>query len=199
MKAILHQRLITDFFKQANSIVNSPVVVVKKEHDFKKRLYQHRRNYHQSRAFLNKHRHRYDSAITHRGYFFCASANFTEYHVYTTADQVIFVNDLKKHVPSNTLVAHAKVDSDSALEHISVDEAFRRQGIGTALIRFIYKCDKQFYVYSGTEHNSRYRLTCEGAALIRACQQKGILSEEQVILGVPESPASFSPYRSSYG
>lgn len=198
MKAISNQRLITDFFKPANGVVSSSILVVKKEHDIKKRLYQHCRDYRQSRSFLKTHRHRYDSAITHRGYFFCASSNFTEYHVYTTADQVIFVNGFKKHVPSNTLVAHAKVDSDSALEHISVDEAFRRQGIGKTLIRFINKCDTQFFVYSGTEHNSRYRLTCEGAALIRACQQKGILSEEQVILGVPESPASFSPYRSSY-
>lgn len=197
MTTISQQRLITDFFKPASAIRHSPIVVVKKERDVKTRLYQHRRDYQRSRVFLNKHRHSYDAAITHHGYFFCASSNFTEYHVYTTADQVMVLNNSKKYIPSFTQVAHAKVDSDSALEHISVETAFQRQGIGKALIRFINKCDRQFYIYSGTEHNSRYRLTCEGAALIRACQQKGILSEEQVILGVPESPASSSPYRSS--
>ncbi len=47
------------------------------------------------------------------------------------------------------------------------------------------------------EHNSRYRLTEEGAALIRACENSGILNDEQVILStVPCSPASLYSSRS---
>lgn len=90
-----------------------------------------------------------------------------------------------------TRFEHNSIDSDSALTHVSVDSLFQKQGIGTQLIRFINKHAPQFHVYAGVEHNSRYRLTQEGAALIQSCQRKGILDEEQVILNiVPTSPST---------
>ena len=144
-------------------------------------------HYQRSRHYLNKHRQHADAAATRDGYFFCATNNFREYSVETIIDRLI----VGVIVPAGTSVATATIDDDSALENIAVEAGFRRQGVGKHLIHFINKHDKQFHVYAGTEHNSRYRLTQEGAALIRACQREGVLDDEDVILGsVPPSPFS---------
>ena len=67
----------------------------------------------------------------------------------------------------------------------------QHQGIGTQLIRFINSHAQQFHVCAGIEHNSRYRLTQEGAAIIQSYQRKGILDDERVILNVvPMSPGA---------
>jgi len=196
------QRLIIHFFKtkKKNLITNyfKPVNVsatqVKTE---KLPFYKPKIDYKKSRHYLKKHQYRYDASATRNGYCYCASGNFSEYTVYTTHDRVMRIKDQNIFIPSGSLVAEAKIDSDSALEHISVDERFRRQGIGKNLIRFISKHDMQFHVYAGVEHNSRYRLTEEGAALVHACQHFGILEDEQVILStVPCSPASLYSSRS---
>lgn len=173
------QSLITDFFKLKYTANTSNIY-----------HYNHKQHYKKSRQYLNTHKLQTDAAATRGGYYFCAIANFTEYSVYTTMDRCIFIDKRPHVVWAGTLVASATIDDNSALEHIHVEPILRRQGIGKALIRFINKHDQQFHVYAGTEHNSRYRLTEEGAGLIRACQHAGILQHEQVILGfVPPSPS----------
>ena len=185
---IKKKNLITDYFKS----VNEPQVKTEKLH-----FYKPATDYKKARHYLNKHRHLYNASTTKNGYCYCASSDFTEYAAYTTHDRFIRFRDQEIFIARGTRVAEAKTDSDSALEHISVDERFRRQGIGKYLIRFINKHDQQFHVYAGVEHNSRYRLTEEGAALIRACENSGILNDEQVILStVPCSPASLYSSRS---
>ena len=182
------KELITDYFKP----VNAPPVKTEKLHFYKPKI-----DYKKSRDYLKKHRHLYNASTTKNGYCYCASSDFSEYAVYTTHDHVMRFHDQDIFIARGARVAEAKTDSDSALEHISVNERFRRQGIGKNLIRFINKHDQQFHVYAGVEHNSRYRLTEEGAALIRACEDSGILNEEQVILStVPCSPASLYSSRS---
>lgn len=146
-----------------------------------------------AQSFYQKHKHPYDAASIRKGYFFCASRNFSEYAVYTTKDQFVFKDSQKKFISTGTCIATAIIDDDSALEHINVETAFQHQGIGRRLIQFITKHAPQFYVFTGVEHNSRYRLTEEGAALIKSCQRKKILQHDQVIeTTVPQSPSSHS-------
>lgn len=177
------QRLITHFFANKNAILKNE----------KKLMYKSSRDYSNAKAYLKKHKSFYDAAATRQGYFYAASANFTEYHVYTTRDQVKVINHIEKHIPAGTRVATAKIDNDSALEHIAVEPLFRRQGIGITLMKFIKQCDPQLYAYGGVEYNSRYRLTNEGAALINACIQKGILKDEEILPNVPDSLEPYSP------
>lgn len=177
------QYLITDYFKPESVVAttsNSSMFPYNRKIDYKK-----------SRDFLNKYKNACDAIMTRNGYCFCAKANFSEYSVYTTMDRLMIIGGRKNRVPQGTCVATAKIDDDSALEHIHVDALFRRQGIGKNLVRFINKCAPQFHAFGGVEHNSRYRLTEEGASLIRACHNAGILNDEQVILNfVPQSPSS---------
>ena len=196
------QTLISDFFKPKPATVSKPKPKLlitdyfkpepkacKKARLFK---YNPKDHYSKSRRYMNNNRGQYDACSARKGYFYCATNNFTEYQVYLIGDHLLTVNDKKALVPMGTLVAEATVDDDSALEHISVESTFRRQGIGRNLIRFINKHDTQFHVYAGTEENSRYRLTEEGAVLIRDCEKRGILKTEQVILNyVPPSPSTF--------
>ncbi len=195
---IASQRLMTHFFKPSKKGLITdyfkPLEPTKIKTE-KSSFYKPKVDYKKSREYLKKHRHLYNASKTKNGYCYCASSDFTEYAVYTTHDRFVRFRDQEIFITRGTRIAEAKTDSDSALEHISVDERFRRQGIGKNLIRFINKHDQQFHVYAGVEYNSRYRLTEEGAALIRACEDSGILNNEQVILGtVPCSPDSlYSP------
>lgn len=188
------QRFITDFFKSKKSqrLITDyykPSALIQPKEEMKSYRYKSVIDYQQSRRYLQKYKHLVDAAQTKNGYYFCAQANYTEYSVHTTIDRLLIVNNEKILVSRGACVATAMVDSDSALEHVSVENLFRRQGIGKNLIRFINKHDTQFHVFGGVEHNSRYRLTEEGAALIQSCQRAGILDEEQVILSfVPNSP-----------
>jgi hypothetical protein len=121
------------------------------------------------------------------GYLFIAEDNFREYTVINLLPRPNY--ELKMEVPAGYKVASATVDNDSALTHIQVVEQFRRQKIGSELVRFIKNCCKQFTVFGGTEHNSRYRLTEQGAALVTYCVANKILASTQVITAfVPRSP-----------
>ena len=189
------QKLISDFFKpKQKRFITDYFKYASADHAIKKRkdiAYLPAKDYKLAREFFKKRRYLYDAVATRQGYCFCASANFCEYQVYTVNDRCVKNKNEKVFMPAGSLVASATVDNDSALTHISVETAFRRQGIGKQLIRFINKHDTQFHVYAGVAHNSRYRLTEEGAALIHACQSSGILDDEQVIPStVPCSPSS---------
>lgn len=147
-------------------------------------------NFKDVRAYLKKidsQRQNADRWLHWEGFLFLATNNFRDYQVLTMIPRANFL----AHYPSGFVVATATVDDDSALTHIQVHSDFRRQKIGSELIRFISKACKQFTVYGGNgTTNSRYRLTKEGAHLITYCQKKDILKHTQVILGsVPESPA----------
>ena len=177
------KQFITDYFKPKNACAISQY----------SRSFQYNPtvDYQQSRAFLQKRRSSCDAIMTRNGYCFCATANFSDYAVYTTTDRLMIIAGKKHLIQKGTCIATAKIDNDSALEHIQVSPLFRRQGIGKKLIRFINQRAPQFHVFAGIEHNSRYRLTDEGALLIKSCQKAGILSDEQVILNmVPPSPSS---------
>jgi hypothetical protein len=129
----------------------------------------------------------FDAKREWNNYLFCASSNFCEYKVVT----LISRNDYRSKVqhPPGFVVATATVDDNSALESIEVKDGFRRQRIGTELVRFINSCCGKFIVFGGTEHNSRYRLTGEGAKLMRHCVSQKILDDTQVIFSVPPSPS----------
>lgn len=184
---IKSQSLITKFFKSKEK--SSKVVIKNDTNTFQKlRLfpYNHKIDYPKSRCFRSKVKEHKDAVRTYKGYCYSTTNNFREYEVHTIGDHLLEGHFL----PEGTKIASATVDDDSTLESIFVAKKFRRQGIGKNLIHFIKKCDTQFHVYAGTEHNSRYRLTEEGAALIHACQCDGILEDSQVIMGfVPKSPS----------
>jgi len=170
------KRLITDYFKPKRLSENLS-------------FYTPSRDYRESRRYLKMRKHIYDAHQTRKGYYYCATGDYSEYHVYSVINRPLLSKGKKIIIPEGACVARAIVDSNSSLEHISVEPLFQRQGIGKNLIRFINKHDTQFHVYAGIENNSRYRLTQEGAALIRSCEEAGILDEEQVILNfVPQSP-----------
>ena len=89
-------------------------------------------------------------------------------------------------------VGELELDDDYCLQHLWVSEFHRRRGIGTNIVRFANHI-KPITVCINTSYNSRYRLTNEGAALIRACQAKGILQDEQLFDEPMQSPEySFS-------
>ena len=171
------KQLITDYFKPKNA---SAVP----QHGRSCQQYKPNVDYQQSRAFLQKHRSSCDAIITHNGYCFCATANFSDYAVYTTKDRLMIIAGKKHLIQKGTCIATAKIDNDSALEHIQVSPLFRRQGIGKKLIRFIDQRAPQFHVFAGVENNSRYRLTeavlnIESCILaVQRCRGKMLLSAE---------------------
>ncbi len=185
------QRLITDFFKSKNQKSQKLITdFFKSSPEKKMNHYSAVRDYAKSYRYFKKFKSTSDAIRTYCGYCYRATGDFYEYNVYTTFDKFMIHHGKKIFIPAETHIATASIDSDSALTHVSVDLLFQKQGIGTQLIRFINKCAPQFHVYAGIEHNSRYRLTQEGAALIQSCQRKSILDEEQVILNmVPTSPS----------
>lgn len=173
---IFNQRLITSFFGGADykPHVKDTVTQVNKN---------------EKRKFLKEFNKKdsCDASKQWDGYLFIANNNFTEYSVITLLPRPNY--QLKKVIPIGYEVATATVDDNSALTHILVNESFRRKKIGSQLIRFIKNCCPKFIVFGGTTHNSRYRLTSEGAALMKHCVENKILSSTQVIIGsVPESP-----------
>lgn len=179
------QLLMTDCYKSKSQNKNSAASFYKPAYDYK-----------ETRRFLNNHRNRYEAVITKKGYCYRASGDFSDFQVVTTKDGYQCINEKEIFIPAGTEIARAIVDENSALEHISVESLFRRQGIGKTLILFINKHVPKFVVFGGTEHNSRYRLTEEGAALIHACERAKILKYDQIIEStVPPSPSIMSPYR----
>jgi hypothetical protein len=84
-------------------------------------------------------------------------------------------------------VGELELDDDYFLQHLWVSEPHRRRGIGTNMVRFANHV-KPITVCIDTSYNSRYRLTNEGVALIRACQAKGILQDEQLFDEPMQSP-----------
>ncbi len=85
----------------------------------------------------------------------------------------------------DNVIAELDLDEDYWLEHIHVEAAYQRRGIGMHLIQVANKYtytqgSKGINVCVGVGENSRYRLTNEGAALITACRNKNILNEEQI-------------------
>lgn len=170
------KRLITDFFK--------PTKITERTY-----YYSPKTDYAQSHRYLMQHKPGADAIQTRGGYCYRTTNQFSEYCVYTTMDTFVINKGKKEFVKKGTKIATASIDDNSALTHITVETAYQRKGIGTELIRYINKCAPKFHVFAGTAHNSRYRLTEEGAILIQGCQQKGILDNEQVILDrVPMSP-----------
>lgn len=185
------QRLITDFFKIKHKSSQKLITDYFKP-SIEKRIhhYSATRDYPKSYRYFKKYKSISDAIRTHSGYCYRATGDFSEYNAYTTFDKLVVHQHKNFFIKAGTHIATASIDSDSALTHISVDSLFQKQGIGTQLIRFINKHAPQFHVYAGIEHNSRYRLTQEGASLIQSCQRKGILDDEQVILNtVPTSPS----------
>jgi hypothetical protein len=120
-----------------------------------------------------------------------ASNNFKEYEAICSSDTIL-PNGSKCH--AGEILGTASIDSESALTAIHVEKSYRRNKIGTNLIRFIKKCCKQFTVYVGTENNSRYRLSEEGAKLIRFCEVQRILDYQQIIEASPISPSNSLTY-----
>lgn len=124
-----------------------------------------------------------------RAYLFLATNNFSEYTIVTAIPRDVMG---KIYEPCDK-IGEASVDENSALTHIEIKEPFRQQGLGSELIDFIRKACPQFHVFAGNQHNSRYRLTDEGAILIASCRRRGILKDRQVILNyVPDSPSKTS-------
>ncbi len=179
------KRLITDFFKPIKTSRLAKTPSKNRSSPLNRQT-----DYKQASEYLSQHRKHYDKAKTHLGYFYGASNDYSEFCVYTTRNMCRCDGNREIFVGAGTKIANATIDSDSGLEHIYVEAAFRRQGIGKQLIRFINKCAPQLHIFAGTEHNSRYRLTNEGAALIQACERDGILKHEQVNIDqVPPSPS----------
>ncbi len=129
-----------------------------------------------------------------KDYMFSCDDNFSEYKVTLLTHKSGLNNKL---FYPGLSVGTATIDDNSALTHINVIEGFRRQKIGTQLIKFINERNPsdvigpgRFVVFRGVEVNSRYRLTEEGAKLIKHCEKQKILSSEQIIFGCPPSPSA---------
>lgn len=136
-----------------------------------------------------RHKNNYIHTRAHKGVLYVALNEFREFiaiNLFSRLDSIS--NSI---VPSGEKIAEATVDDDDALTFISVDPRFRRQKIGSELIRFMKQRCEQFHVFGGQECNSRYRLTREGMALIRYCLAQAILKHEDFIgsdAPVPSSP-----------
>lgn len=175
------QALITRFFQQENKDEKQEGIHSEKNTGFSKSV---------KRKFLTDTRKKLQDA-THNwnGYLFIANNNYSEF-------SVINIDPNRRNESAQTLVglgkviATASVDEDSALTHIEVKEGFKRKKIGSHLIYFMKSVCPQFLIYGGTQNNSRYRLTTDGAALVQYCLSKKILNEDQVIKNeVPMSPS----------
>lgn len=186
------QYKITDFFHVANT--KNPRIT-----DYFPRLsgikkYQSNQHYFLVRTFAQNflkkccNDYKPNAYRTRKGYFFIADNNFQEYSVYLAIDKVVMEKGVYNTKRAGLKVGEATIDNNSALSSIEIYQEHRRNGIGTELIRFIKHCDGQFHVHCGIENNSRYRLTEEGAKLIHACVNKKILTEDDLLAGVPTSP-----------
>ncbi len=84
------------------------------------------------------------------------------------------------------------------LSLIEVTKKFQRQGIGLNFIKIAAKYLEEKPHYSKSiDHNSRYRLTPEGSALVSKALKKRIISEEQIYREPLHSPSGYyqaAPY-----
>jgi GNAT superfamily N-acetyltransferase len=169
------QRPLTNFFSPKEGVtLRKPIYT----NPAKQRAYKKK---------VNEDKEHVDNQFIWNNYVFKATNNFTLFKVTT----LIPHSTATKHFDPGFPVASAEVDDGSALINIEVHKDFRRKGIGTRLIKFMNKVCEQFHVYIDKSHNSRYRLTEEGAALIYHCEKKeGILDHTQIIEStVPPSPS----------
>ncbi len=90
---------------------------------------------------------------------------------------------------TNRKVGHVLIQDDW-LTDIEVDTNYRRQGIGTNLIRAVVKTiGNDFHIpVEGCRRLNSYYLTDEGAALVNSCIKKGIINDEQCMLEPPRTP-----------
>jgi GNAT superfamily N-acetyltransferase len=171
---MLTQRSLTSFFppKEGVTLTKPTYTNPAKQRAFKRKVIKDKENV--------------DNQFIWNDYVFKATNNFTHFEVTTLITRSMNT----KHFDPGFRVASAEVDDDSALINIEVHKDFRRQGIGTRLIKFMNKVCEQFHVYLDKSHNSRYRLTEEGAALIYSCEKHAeILDHTQIIeTTIPPSP-----------
>lgn len=128
------------------------------------------------------------------GYLFIATNNFTHYEIISSQPRLGFSQ--LQYFDAGTRIGTAEIDDDGALTLIEIHKEFRRKGLGAKLVKFINSACEKFTVFSGTECNSRYTLTHEGAKLIEHCVEKGILEHEQLICTSSKSP--LASYLGSY-
>ena len=163
----LRQTILTDFFR-------SSAFIKQQKHKRKKR---YDKTYYRDVRLFRAQIEQQDKLtfLTSKGGFiYATSANYS-FHAYCAK--------------SHRRVATAEVDDGYYLEHIEVKPDYRRRGIGLQLIRSANIALKgKLVVCGGIDQNSRYRLTNEGAALINACLDKGLLKDDQVIPDLPTSP-----------
>tara|TARA_R110000868_G_scaffold380784_5_gene647074 strand:+ start:11183 stop:11794 length:612 start_codon:yes stop_codon:yes gene_type:complete len=109
---------------------------------------------------------------------------------------------------SQRRVGELELDDEHALINIKVRQDFRLRGIGKKLVYFANKTnlgrhqEARLIVFAGQAHNSRYRLTAEGHALIHSCLRHRILQHDQVIAESMRSPtqrSSVSPAHYYWG
>lgn len=137
--------------------------------------------------------HNYIHTRAHKGVLYVALNEFSEFIAINLFDRLDPVLDLI--IPSGEKIAEASVDSDAALTFIGVDKRFRRQKIGSELIRFMKQRCEKFHVYDGQDYNSCYRLTKEGKDLMQYCLNQNILKHEDFISSEVPVPASPSKKR----
>ncbi len=90
---------------------------------------------------------------------------------------------------SNRKVGYVLIENDW-LADIEVDLHYRRQGIGTHLMKAVVQTiGNDFHIPAeGCRRLNSYYLTAEGEILIKGCMRKGIIAEEQCMLEPPRTP-----------
>ena len=119
--------------------------------------------------------------IFRRGQFIYYYTSYSDYHVQDAL--------------TGRKIGEAILENDW-LQNISIDAAYRRQRIGTNLIRAIVKTiGKKFLIPAkGTPHVTSYFLSTEGAALITSCLHKRIIEDDQCLMDVPLTPSRSPAY-----
>lgn len=104
---------------------------------------------------------------------------------------------------NNQKVGQLSLDDEHYLVEINVEQNFRRQGIGTELIRFANETNRHpdtneprlLFLWGGlhsrvSQHPHDRQLSSDAVRLIDACTQKGIIQDDQKIGTTPmHSPA----------
>ncbi|OGT69377.1 MAG: hypothetical protein A3I12_05750 [Gammaproteobacteria bacterium RIFCSPLOWO2_02_FULL_38_11] len=177
----IHQKKIISFFKPTTNFVSSWIL---------KRTYKPKTDYKCVRKFRENYLDSHPSlGADHswRGFYFVASDDFCEYEVYDPLRCCY-----------KQAIATATIDSDGALEHIKVKALYQRRGIGSELIRFIYKvAPQQLIIYFDISNHTRHNLDSEGTALIKHCLREKIIPDSVLIDAIPQTP-SFSRSRPCY-
>lgn len=93
-------------------------------------------------------------------------------------------------VRTEKIIGRAVLERDW-LQEINVNEDYRRQGIGTNLIKAIVETiGQEFNIPArGMPGQTSYFLTEEGASLINSCRRKKIITDEQCMVDVPRTPS----------